>query len=168
MHAGDIGPGRSKPVILETVGQLFDTIVSKPAVVREEGSLREAVDAILESGITRKAYVVDGEGRLKGAVTIETLMRHVGYRIGARRPGVISWFRFLQEIGSDRVRDFMAVPTVVVKDTSIQDIVRNVLEKHLNDFPVVDESNRIIGEVSSFNLLKGTRDVFRSSPDSTE
>ncbi len=163
MYEGDIGKEKSPTITSETVGELFARIVSEPAVVREEGTLQEAVDAILRSGITRKAYVLDSGGKLVGTVTIETLMKHVAYRLGARPLGVISWFRFLRDMASDRVQDFMAKPVPVTKGTPVIDIVRRVVEERLNDFPVVDESNRLLGEVNTFNLLKITRDVFGTS-----
>jgi len=163
MYEGDTGKERAPTITSETVGVLFDRIVSDPAVVREGGTLADAVDAILRSGITRKAYVVDSGGKLLGTVTIETLMKHVGYRLGARPLGVISWFRFLRDMESDGVKDFMAKPAPVTKDTPVIEIVRRVVEEHLNDFPVVDQENRLLGEVNTFNLLKITRDVFGSS-----
>src|SRR3989304_3753903 len=191
MYEGDAGKERAPTITSETVGVLFDRIVSDPAVVREGGDLADAVggslrsgisrkayvidwggeggtlagavDAILRSGITRKAYVIDSGGKLLGTVTIETLMKHVGYRLGARPLGVISWFRFLRDMESDGGKDFMAKPAPVTKDTPVIEIVRRVADEHLNDFPVGDQENRLLGEVNTFNLLKITRDVFGSS-----
>ncbi len=168
MYEGDIGKEPSDRIAGETVGELFERIVSKPAIVREQATLRDAVDAILDSGLTRKAYVVDKEGVLRGTITIETIMRHVGYRLGTRRVGVLSWFRFVREMATDRVDEFMAKPASVTKDTGIVEIVRRVVEDHLNDFPVVDESNRLLGEVNTFSLLKLTRDVFRENRDDAD
>ncbi len=160
MYPGDIRKDEGRVVTVETVNDLFDSIVSKPATVTAASTLRQAVDAILDSGITRKCYVVDTDGKLRGTITIQTLMRHVAYRLGARPPGVISWFRFLREIGSEVVTDFMAKPVVVTRQTVILDIVRRVVEENLNDFPLVDEQGKLIGEVNTYDLLKATRGAF--------
>lgn len=160
VHAGDIRGEESKPATTETVGELFDTIVSKPATIGEDATLRDAVNAILDSGITRKAYVTDAGGRLKGTITMETLMRHVAHRLGARPAGIVSWFRFLRDMGSDAVTDFMAKPAAVTRETRIGEIARRVVEERLNDFPVVDDAGRLIGEVNTFNLLRATRGIF--------
>jgi CBS-domain-containing membrane protein len=165
MHAGDIRRPAAAPATTETVGELFDTIVSKPATIGEDAVLRDAVNAILHSGITRKAYVVDASGRLRGTITVETLMRHVAYRLGARPPGIVSWFRFIRDMESDAVKDFMARPASVTRQTPIGEIVRRVAEEHLNDLPVVDDEGRLIGEVNTFDLLKATRGVFSGAGD---
>lgn len=160
MYEGDIRRAEAAPATTETVGELFDTIVSKPATIGEDANLRDAVNAILDSGITRKAYVVDAAGRLKGTITVETLMRHIGYRLGARPPGIVSWFRYIRDMESDAVTAFMAKPIEVTRDARIGEIVRRVVEEHLNDFPVVDEEGHLIGEVNTHNLLRATRGVF--------
>ena len=163
MHAGDVKPG-TPPPLEETVESLFDAIVTKPATLSVDATLRDAVEAILRSEVTRKAYVVDGRGVLKGTITVETLMRHVANRMGARPVGLISWFRFLRDMGSDRATDFMANPVVVRLDTPIVEIVRRVVEEHLNDFPVVDDRGAFTGEVNTLNLLRATKGVFDTPP----
>lgn len=167
MHAGDIRREPKTPGTAETVGELFDTIASEPSRIPQDATLRDAVNAILNSGIARKAYVVDPDGRLKGTITIETLMRHVAYRLGARPPGIVSWFRFLRDMESDAATDFMAKPVSVTRATPIGEIVRRVTEEHLNDFPVVDEHGRLIGEVNTHSLLKATRGVFSAREGET-
>jgi CBS-domain-containing membrane protein len=164
---GDIREGERQAKVTETVGDFMDDSITKPAIVSATATLRDAVDAILDARTTRKAYVVDESGVLKGTISIETLMRHVSYRIGARAPGVVSWLRFIRDMESDQVEDFMSKPVHVTKDTMIVDIVRRVVSEHLNDFPVLDEHGRLIGELNAFNLLSLTRSVFpqgRSGP----
>lgn len=164
MYAGDIKKDEGRVVVSETVGELFETIVSTPAAVSMQATLKDAVNAIVDAGVTRKAYVVDPEGMLRGAITMETLMRHIAGRIGARPPGVISWFRFIRDMESDRVSDFMSRPVPVTRETTIGDVVRKVVEEHLNDFPVVDEAGRLLGEVNTHNLLRAARGVFSQPP----
>jgi len=135
VHAGDIHREPPTAAMSETVGDLFDTIVSKPATIPDHATLRDAVDAILDSGLTRKAYVVDAGEHLKGTITME----------------------------SDAATDLMAKPVPVTRATPIGEIVRRVVEEHLNDFPVVDEAGRLIGEVNTHSLLKATRGVFSTS-----
>lgn len=166
MHEGDI-PREDRAVeMTETVRELYDIICSEASTVREDATLRDAIDAILgNASTTRKAYVVDAEGRLKGAVTMEALMRHVSYRIGARPPGIVSLIRFLREMESDRVSDFMARPLPVTMDTKAVDVVRKVVEDHLNDFPIVDDEGRLLGELNTLNLLRAMRGLFHKPPE---
>lgn len=160
MFEGDIPAKERQITVTETVEDFLGDVVSKAVTVSTEATLREALDAILASGATRKAYVLDANGVLKGTLSVETLMRHVANRIGARPPGVIPWMKFVRDMESDNVVDFMAKPTPVTRRTLITDIVRKVVMEHLNDFPVLEDDGRLIGEVNTFNLLKIARSAF--------
>jgi CBS-domain-containing membrane protein len=160
MFEGDITPKERQITMTETVDDFLNDVVSKAVTVGTDATLREALDARLASGATRKVYVVDEKGKLRGTISVETLMRHVANRIGARPPGVISWLKFINDMESDNVVNFMAKPIPVTRRTLIIDIVRNVVMEHLNDFPVLEDDGRLIGEVNTFNLLKIARSAF--------
>jgi CBS domain-containing protein len=168
MYEGDLNVAEKKLALTETIGDFLDSVLSKPATISADATLRDALDAILASGVTRKAYVLDEEGRLKGMISVEILMRHIAGRIGARPPGVVSWFRFIGDMESDRASDFMSKPTPVVKSTPIVEIVRRVVGEHLNDFPILDEDGRLIGEVNTMNLLKIARSAIPHVSAQTE
>ena len=159
MYQGD-RTNRERFETAETVGDIFAEIVTKPATIPEDAQLRDAVSAILSSQTTRKAYVVDGQGRPTGVIGIETLMRLVSYRIGARPAGVISFFRFVRDMQTEAVAQFMDEPKPVTRGTRIVDLVRMVADQHLNDFPVVDEKGVLTGEVNTQHLLSATRTLF--------
>jgi CBS domain-containing protein len=164
MYEGDVEPGERKVLVTETIGDFLGEIVTAPATLSTDSTLRDAIDAILQSGSTRKAYVLDDAGVLKGTISIETLMRHVADRLGARPPGIVSWLRFVKDMESDNASDFMTKPVPVSKKTLIVDLVRRVVGEHLNDFPVLDDDGRLIGEVNSFSLLKIARSAFPEKP----
>lgn len=164
MYEGDLAAGEKKLNLTETIGDFLDDILAKPATISTDATLRDALDAILASGVTRKAYVLDGRGRLKGTISVETLMRHIAERIGARPAGVISWFRFVSDMESDQATDFMSKPVPITKATLVVDIVRRVVGEHLNDFPVLDEDGKLIGEVNTMDLLKIARSAFSKTP----
>ncbi|MBU0684584.1 MAG: CBS domain-containing protein [Candidatus Thermoplasmatota archaeon] len=168
MYEGDLNEAEKKLSLTETIGDFLDDIVSKPATISTDATLRNALDAILASGVTRKAYVLDEEGRLRGTISVEILMRHVANRIGARPSGVISWLRFVGDMESDRAADFMSKPIPVTKSTLVVEIVRRVVGEHLNDFPILDEDGRLIGEVNTINLLKIARSAFSQAPAPAE
>lgn len=168
MYEGDLIAPEKKLSVTETIGDFLDAVVSNPATVSTDATLRDALDAMLASGVTRKTYVLDEEGRLKGTISVETLMRHVANRIGARPPGVISWLGFIRDMESDLAVDFMSKPNPVTKSTPVVEIVRRVVGEHLNDFPILDEDGMLIGEVNTINLLKIARSAFPKAPARTE
>ncbi|WP_455391665.1 CBS domain-containing protein [[Eubacterium] cellulosolvens] len=142
------------------VKDVFEILSGKPAIVKEGSVLKDAVEAIIQRSTSRKVYVVDDAGKLEGMITIETLLRHVGYRVGVRETGMISFFKFLSGILKEDVADIMEKPVTITKKHKILDALQMMVEHHLNDLPIVDEEERIIGELHSFQILANAKDLF--------
>jgi CBS domain-containing protein len=145
-----IGDIRVSDVIAE-IGK-----TTKPATVSMEANLKTAVEAIVEDSETRKVYVVDGEGKLRGTITLETLLRHAGYRLGVRRTGMTSLLRMLGEISTDKVTEVMNKPVKVLHNEMLVNVTKMMVEHHLNDLPIVDDSNVLIGELNGLDILKAS------------
>ncbi|MEE9151219.1 MAG: CBS domain-containing protein [Thermoplasmata archaeon] len=142
------------------VEDVHEIMIGKPAVVKEDDQLKDAVEAMTKNLISRKVYVVDGEGKLKGVITIETLLKQVGYRVGVRETGVISFFKFLSGIFKENVTEFMEKPVTVTNRDKVLDALRLMVEHHLNDLPVIDDKDRIVGELNSLEILIQTEKIF--------
>jgi len=138
--------------VLKDIGGLM-----KPAVVSTNATLRDAVDAIIEDSKTRKVYVVDADGKIVGTITLETLMRQAGYRLGVRTPGMTSFLRMLAEISREKVTEVMAKPVKVFEDELLMNVTRLMVEHHLNDLPVVDRGGKIVGELNGLDILRASR-----------
>ena len=143
-----------------TVGEAYEISLGKPAIVGEEAILKDAVDAMTLNTTSRKVYVVDSQGKLKGAITIETLLRQVGYRVGVREAGVISFFKFLGGVFKENVTEFMEDPVTVTKEYKLLDALQKMVEHHLNDLPVIDDEGRLIGELLSIEILEYAKKTF--------
>jgi CBS domain-containing protein len=128
----------------------------KPATVSMEAHLKDAVEAIIEDSETRKVYVVDSEGKLKGTITLETLLRHAGYRLGVRGTGMTSLLRMLAEISHDRVTEVMNKPVKVLQSEMLVNVTKLMVEHHLNDLPIVDDNNVLVGELNGLDILKAS------------
>lgn len=126
----------------------------KPATVRADASLRDAVEAIIEDSETRKVYILDGEDKLVGTITLEVLLRHAGYRFGVRRTGMTSFLRMLAEITDEKVTEVMAKSVKVSEDEMLVNVTRLMVENHLNDLPVVDKHNRLVAELNGIDILR--------------
>ena len=143
-----------------TVEDVFEIISGRPAIVKDDSVIKDAVEAITHSPTSRKVYVVDANGKLKGMITIETLLRHVGYRVGVREGGMISFFKFLTGILKDDVTEIMEKPATITKKHKMVDVLEMMVEHHLNDLPIVDDEDRIIGELHSLEILAYTKNLF--------
>lgn len=128
----------------------------KPAVVDIDGRLRDAVVSIVEDSETRKVYVVDKDGVLKGTITLETLLRYAGYTLGVRKPGMTSLLKWLSEIKNDKVTEVMTKPVRVLQNEMITNVTRLMVENHLNDLPIVDDNNKLVGELNGLDILKAS------------
>ncbi|MGD9962479.1 MAG: CBS domain-containing protein [Thermoplasmata archaeon] len=126
----------------------------RPATVRVDAPLREAVEAIIEDDETHKVYALDGDGRLAGTITLEVLLRHAGYMLGVRSTGVTSFMKMLMEITDERVNQVMAKPVKVSKDEMLVNATKLMVEHHLNDLPVVDEDDKLVAELRGMDLLR--------------
>ncbi len=144
----------------ELVCDVSDKLVTVPAKVARDQTIKGAVDALLRVPITRKVYVVDAKGKLEGVVKIETLLRHVGYRMGVREPGVSSYIRMLSEALYDKVEDIMEVPVTIMKTDTLAHATELMIEHHLNDLPVVDEHGILTGELNSMEILTAAVRLF--------
>ena len=142
------------------VGEAHDIMVGKPALVKEDAILKDAVESITKNLTSRKVYVVDEEGKLMGVITIETLLRQVGYRVGVREAGMISFFKFLSGIFKENVTEFMEQPVTITNRHNVLDALRMMEEHHLNDLPVIDDEGRIIGELNSLEILAHAKKIF--------
>jgi small-conductance mechanosensitive channel len=146
----------------ETVGENYERIVGPAATVMSNATLHDAVKALLTTPASRKVYVTDAMSRVIGVITMESLMKHLSHRLGAHGTGVFSFMRYVRDMQTDSVEAFMREPVKVTRQTKVIDVARLVVEFHLNDFPVVDESGRIEGEVNSLRLLQAALALFES------
>lgn len=142
------------------VSDVYDLVIKEPATVRTGSKIREVFDEYLKNPVSRKVYVVDEQGKLMGAVTTETLLRLLGYRVGIREFAGLSLWKMMRDLlkeGVDGV--FIRVPTVKATD-KVTKALQVMLDNHLNDIPVVDPDGKLIGELNSLELFHKGRELF--------
>ena len=142
------------------VGDVIDILVGKPAVVKKDALLKDAIEVITNNETSWKVYVVDESNKLIGVITIETLLRQVGYLVGVRETGMISFFKFLSGVFKENVVDFMEKPVRINKGHKILEALQTMVEYHLNDLPIIDDDERLIGELHSLEILKYAKNIF--------
>ena len=130
---------------------------TKAATVSIDAHLKDAVEAMVEDSETRKVYVVDSDGKLKGTITLETLLRHGGYLLGVRKAGMTSFLKMLGEISTDKVTEVMNKPVKVLHNEMLVNVTRMMVEHHLNDLPIVDDNNILVGELNGLDILKASK-----------
>lgn len=146
----------SKPVSDIRVSDVLEEVAKtvRPATVLADATLKDAVEAMVKDSETRKVYVVDHENKLVGTITLEVLLRHVGYRLGVRSTGMTSFLRMLAEITDENVKEVMAKPIKVSSNELLVNVTKLMVENHLNDLPVVDDKGRLLDELNGLDILK--------------
>jgi CBS domain-containing protein len=142
------------------VDDVFTEFVVEPTVVRSGEGINKAIDAMIANPVTRKVYIIDEDGRLVGMIRTETLLRLVGYRLGVREEGAVSLLKFFRDALKDDINEVMEDAIGIRRDMPMTDALRLMINYHLNDLAVVDEDDRLVGELSSLELFIRVRELF--------
>jgi predicted transcriptional regulator len=151
--------GNEKPAFKDMkdlcVGDIYQLVCAEPASIKLSQNLTDAIKAMIEKPLSQKVYVIDNENKLIGTITMQTVLRQVGYIYGVREPGMISFFKFMKEILKEDLQEFMnKKPAKVTKTDKVLDALKLMVSSQLNNLPVVDENNVLIGELDGIEILK--------------
>lgn len=113
-----------------------DVMTKKPVVLHQGASVQEAL-ALFEGTKFRVFPVIDGLGRVVGAVKLEDL----GY-VGVHR----------QSMGLSET--VMHKPTTIDAKTSLKAVVQVILEQEQDHLFVVDQDEKLIGVISGIDVNK--------------
>ena len=142
------------------VSDVYDLVIKEPSMVRAGSKIQEVFDQFLKNPVSQKVYVIDEEGKLLGAVTTQTLLRLLGYRVGVREFAGFSLWKLMRDMlkeGVDGV--FVKVPPVKATD-KLTKALQIMLDNHVSDLPVVDEDGKLVGELNSLEIFHKGRGLF--------
>ncbi len=146
------------------VGDVYELIVKRPSTIARGAKISTVIEGMLDNPVSRKVYVIDDEGRLLGMVNTETILRLMGYRVGIREAGTLSFYRFLRDVLKDDVSTLMTSTRSVTREHRLVEALEIMVHDHVNDLPVVDPEGRIIGELVSLELFVKGKGLFRVEP----
>ena len=142
------------------VSDVYDLVIKEPSMVRAGSKIQEVFDQFLKNPVSQKVYVIDEEGELLGAVTTQTLLRLLGYRVGVREFAGFSLWKLMRDMlkeGVDGV--FVKVPPVKATD-KLTKALQIMLDNHVSDLPVVDANGKLVGELNSLEIFHKGRGLF--------
>ncbi len=158
-HSGDM-PYKEKRFSELLVSDVAAKLVQSASQVRAKAPIGDVIDSMLANPLSRKVYVVDEQGRYIGTVNTETILRLIGYRVGVRKDGGISFMRFLKDALKEEAGHIMVKGTTVTGDTKLTTALDIMVNEHLNDLPVVDAEGKLLGELISLELFEEGRQLF--------
>jgi CBS domain-containing protein len=149
-----------KDVREQNVDDMYNLVVGEPATVMKGDLLKKAVDAMVNKPLSQSVYVIDKKGTLLGVIAMDGLLKQVGYRIGARKTGFISFIHLMSDLLKDDVEQFMEKPVIIKKEMLLKEALKLMVEKKLNNLPVVDDKGILIGELNGLEILVAARKLF--------
>jgi CBS domain-containing protein len=114
--------------------------MSPQVVIAKENTNAEQISSRLLAGEFNGVPVVDDNGAVIGIVTALDILRAIQ---GGKK------------LNTMLARDIMTPnPSVVKKDTSIEEVIRVLVEKEIVLVPVVEDDNKLIGVVARLDILR--------------
>jgi len=142
------------------VRDAYRLVVTNPIVVTKGMGLHEVVDRVLADPRTRSAYVVDDKRKLVGMIGLTEMLAAI--------QGSLSLFeKGRQHPRSKRiplpfsVEEYMVKPVTVTEDDRLLTALEKMMKHGLEDLPVIDEHNTLIGELNGFEILLLGSEVMR-------
>lgn len=136
---------------VEDVSSLYDL---EPSTVHLDDHVWKMVAALITRPRGRNVYVLDDDRKLVGTISFRDLLRVTNARLGARRKGMIGFIQYLRDVLVEDVEKIMRKPVRVRPRTNLLEALRMMEENKMNDMPIVDEDNKLIGELSGMEILR--------------
>lgn len=126
-------------------------------VIAPESSLKEVVVAMVKGHRRRIVYVVDGDGKFKGSITLADLRNVIfHYYLNSNVRDALVVTEHIEELfTSEKARDVMNPDLIVCyEDDTLHDIIMRMNEWDVMDIPVLDREGRVIADLDVLCLLK--------------
>ncbi len=134
---------------------VVDKLWRRPVLVHEDDSIEDIVLKMSRCEYSRVAYVVDSDGRLKGQISLNMLMKAFYKRFRGRAISAVASSRLLRAYVAERAAE-LATKTVyyVRPEATLEEALHKMLSHNIKELPVVDEKKRVIAELWIIDLLK--------------
>lgn len=134
--------------------KVSELMVGKFVKVHEEDRIMEVANRVAEDCETLLACVVDKKDRLVGMITPRELLKAAEVcEYGSVRHPFFSGREALHLLSSNYARDIMCAPITVKPDDEAQKAIDLMLYNNLYEIPVVDEDDKVIGEINYFGII---------------
>ncbi|OAA31278.1 hypothetical protein AT15_07215 [Kosmotoga arenicorallina S304] len=144
------------------VKDVCNKITIEAPVVRENDDLNYLITTLVKNPIARTLYVVDNSGKLVGVIPVLYLLKICGYvNYGIIQPGIFLAKNVFILTGK-KAKDIMLDPITVTEETSVSEAIKLMLQFEVQEIPVVDENQNVIGDLNSIEILAASFDFKHS------
>lgn len=136
-----------------TVNDIRQLIVGQASIIKQDQNISEVFKCLLEDTRTRHVYVVNAEDAIVGSVRLNDLIERMAPYIGYLESEMFN--KFMYEFTQKKVSAIMLKEFLFLKeDTAISEMISTMIDNKVNELPIVNDNNRIIGEVNLLELVK--------------
>lgn len=134
------------------VGDCYKQYTDQAYTVSPRDKLDRIIMILSENPVSRLLSVVDGEGRLAGIIRMMDVLAAVGLKYHQEASLLKA-----RTAGQLRAEDIMRAPVSVKLADTLDDALEKAVRHSVNELPVVDGEDRVIGELNSFEILANAR-----------
>jgi CBS domain-containing protein len=130
-------------------------LVEDPATTRPSASLLEVLEEMKRDLRSRHVYVVDEAGRLLGTVRMASVVQYLFPFDAVVELNTPLYEAYVPRLDAKTAADLMHTPPVrVTEETSLDEMARLLIREAINELPVVDENECLIGQVNVYETIK--------------
>ena len=135
------------------IGEALDKIVSQPYLaISGESSLEEVAEQITRERQIRGIYVLDGQGRLEGYLSLGVVIRNV---VTSRYKPLFHIRSLLTRVTSEKVADIMETNVIYAgKNDPVERVLDWMTGRNIKEIPIVDDERRIIAIANILDLWR--------------
>jgi CBS domain-containing protein len=135
-------------------------LVENPAKIGPSASLREVMEEMERDLRTRHVYVVEDDGRLRGTVHMGSVVEYLFPFDAVIEHTTPLYASYVPHLGAKTAADLMHSPAVrVTEETTLGEMARLLIREAINELPVVDEQERLIGQVNVYETIKAYLEI---------
>ncbi len=128
--------------------------------------MRDVLAKMIEDLRTRQVYVVDEEGSLVGVVRMNAVVEYLFPYNAIIEHGMSLYAAYIPKGGVQTAADLMISPAVrVTGETSLGEMARLLMRESINEMPVVDGQERLIGQVNMYETISTYLSIEQHSVD---
>jgi len=142
------------------VRDAFRLVVTDPIIVTPKMILHEVVDRVLADPRTRSAYVVDNRRHLLGMIGLEQMLMAIESSLSLFDKGR-SAARGKRGVLPFSVEEYMVKPVTIYQDDKLITALEKMIDNNMEDLPVVDDDDILVGELNGFEILLLGSEVLR-------
>jgi CBS domain-containing protein len=132
-------------------------LVVNPASVTVETPLRKLLVEMINDVRTRQVYVVDGDNRLLGVVRMGSVVEYLfPFDAIIEHDKQLLYDLYIpKKIDVKNAADIMTSPPLrVTEETTLGEMAGILMDEGINELPVVDKQERLIGQVNMYETIK--------------